>query len=279
MALWGGALVVSRGAYEVIPPLALTFFRWCAALIVIFPFVINDISRIKSYIKSWRSIGLVAILIIFGNTMSVIAVNFTTAINASLINGSQPIFTALIALFFIRDEVSIKKTLAIIIALFGVLIMISHGDISFLSFFSMNIGDLIMLLAVLAWAAYTIVLHKSDSLPGNALLLFFISLLGCVLTLPFYLVEYLLFGGFSFSGKAVGSILYLGVIATTVCIFIWNICIKAVGAVNAALFLNLIPIFGVFFAIIILGEYLFLYHIIGSVFIFTGVILGANSLK
>ncbi|OUU78511.1 MAG: hypothetical protein CBC38_07320 [Gammaproteobacteria bacterium TMED78] len=135
MALWGGALVVSRGAYEVIPPLALTFFRWCAALIVIFPFVINDISRIKSYIKSWRSIGLVAILIIFGNTMSVIAVNFTTAINASLINGSQPIFTALIALFFIRDEVSIKKTLAIIIALFGVLIMISHGDISFLSFF------------------------------------------------------------------------------------------------------------------------------------------------
>ena len=49
MALWGGALVVSRGVYEDIPPLALTFFRWCSALIILFPFVTNNLLRIKSY--------------------------------------------------------------------------------------------------------------------------------------------------------------------------------------------------------------------------------------
>ena len=279
MALWGGALVVSRGVYEDIPPLALTFFRWCSALIILFPFVTNNLLRIKSYFNYWRSIALVSTLIIFGNTMSVIAVNYTTAINASLINGSQPIFVALIAFFFIKDALSVKKILGILSALFGVVVMISHGDKSFLSLSNLNPGDLIMLLAVLAWAAYSVALQKSNSLPSNATLLFFISLLGCLLTLPFYLIEYFIYGGFSISNKTIGSILYLGVIATTVCIFIWNICIKSIGAVSAGLFLNLMPFFGVVFAIVILDEELLLYHLIGSFFIFIGIFLGTYSTK
>ena len=180
----------------------------------------------------------------------------------------------------IRDSaLSVKKILGILSALFGVVVMISHGDKSFLSLSNLNPGDLIMLLAVLAWAAYSVALQKSNSLPSNAMLLFFISLLGCLLTLPFYLIEYFIYGGFSISNKTIGSILYLGVIATTVCIFIWNICIKSIGAVSAGLFLNLIPFFGVVFAIVILDEELLLYHFIGSFFIFMGIFLGTYSTK
>ena len=136
-----------------------------------------------------------------------------------------------------------------------------------------------MLLAVLAWAAYSVALQKSNSLPSNSILLFFISLLGCLLTLPFYLLEYFFYGPFSLSNKTIGSILYLGVIATTVCIFIWNVCIKSIGAVSAGIFLNLIPFFGVLFAIIILDEELLPYHFIGSFFIFTGIFLGIHKIE
>ncbi len=57
---------------------------------------------------------------------------------------------------------------------------------------------------------------------------------------------------------------------------LWNLAIRSVGAMHAALFINLIPVFGAAFAMLFLGERLFAYHVIGAVLVFIGILMAVR---
>ena len=277
MALWGSSLVVARAAHEIVPPLAFTFWRWVVAVLVLLPIVWRKLPATMPYVRrSWRSLALLCGFMVVGTTFSVIAVNYTTAINASLINGSQPIVTALAAFLVVRERMSLRSGLGVLAAFIGILVMISQGSPQFLLDLAINSGDLVMLIAVLAWAFYSVELHRQPEHPSGNVLLFFIACTGLVTGLPFYIVETVFVREFVPSRNGVAAIIYLSVAATLLAVYLWNLAIRSVGATHAALFLNLIPVFGAAFAMLFLGESLYTFHVIGAAFVLLGIVMAVR---
>jgi len=278
MALWGSSLVVARAAHEIVPPLALTFWRWVIAVLVLLPIVWRKLPGTMPFVRqSWRSLALLCGFMVVGTTLSVIAVNYTTAINASLINGSQPIVTALVAFLVLRERLSLGSGLGVIAAFVGILVMISHGHPLRLLDLAINIGDLVMLIAVIAWAFYAVELHRRSECLSGDVLLFYIACAGLITMLPCYIAESIFVREFVPSRNGVIAIVYLSVAATLLAVYLWNLVIRSVGATLAALFLNLIPVFGAVFAVLFLGESLYAFHLVGAVLVFLGIVMAVRS--
>ena len=277
MALWGSSLVVARAAHEIVPPLAFTFWRWVIAVLVLLPIVWRKLPGTMPYVRrSWRGLSLLCGFMAIGTTLSVVAVNYTTAINASLINGSQPILTALAAFLVVRERLSRRSGLGVLAAFIGILIMISHGRPQLFLDLAINIGDLLMLIAVFAWAFYSVELHRQSAHPSGDVLLFFIACTGLVAVLPFYIAETVFVREFVPSRNGVAAIVYLSVAATLLAVYLWNLAIRSVGATHAALFLNLIPVFGAAFAMLFLGESLYTFHLVGAALVFSGIVMAVR---
>lgn len=274
MAFWGSTLVVARATHEIIPPLALAFWRWVVAVIVLLPFVWKKLPSTSVYLRqSWRGLLVLCAAMVVGSTLAVVSVNYTTALNASLINGSQPAITALVAFIVVRERLAPARGLGIAVAFLGIVVMIVQGDMDILRSMRFNVGDLVMVVAVVAWAVYSVEVHRQDNQPSSEVLLFFIASSGLIGVLPLYLVETMYVRAFVPSWPGIAAIVYISLFASILAVGLWNVAIRSVGATRAALFINLIPVFGAAFAMIFLRERLYLYHVVGALFVFLGIFL------
>lgn len=272
--LWGTSTVVGRGVHEIIPPVGLSFWRGMAAAAFLLPFVIGDLRRKWPLIKrSWRWVLFLGIAQMWPQAAFLLSVNFTTAINATLVNASQPAITAVIAFVILRDKLSLRQILGIIAALFGVFTMIVRGDFGALGNFDINIGDIIAVVAVCGWAIYAVTVSHIPRELGLTTTLFLIMFVGSLTLAPFYVLETAFLRPVPLTLTSLWIILGLGIFISATSVFIWNAGLRVVGPNRATAFLNLIPVFGAGLAIIFLGEQLFQFHIIGAVLVCGGIML------
>ena len=238
------------------------------------PFVGKELPSTRDYLRySWRGLLVLCAAMVVGSTLAVVAVNYTTALNASLINGSQPAITALVAFIAVRERLAPVRGLGIAIAFLGIVIMIAQGQLELLRSMRFNAGDLVMVVAVVAWAVYSVEVHRQVNQPSSEVLLFFIAVCGLVGVFPLYLLETIYVREFVPSWPGVAAIVYISFAASVLAVGLWNVAIRAVGPTRAALFINLIPVFGAAFAMIFLRERLYLYHVVGALFVFFGIFL------
>jgi drug/metabolite transporter (DMT)-like permease len=277
MVIYSSPPVVTRSVSMGVPPLALSLSRWVIAAIILLPFVWRKLPREWSNLKRHGpSLIFMSLFMIFGSTMSVLAVYFTTATNAVLVNASQPAITAALAWAIGGTLLLGRQRLGIACAFIGILIMIARADLGVLLGLELNIGDFIMLLAVIGWSTYAVLLPRRDYTPGGTTLMFFISVTGTVFLAPAYLVEAAVVGHFEFTREVVAAMLYLGIFPTLLATVGWNLAIRAVGPNRTAIFVNLIPVSGAALAMIFLGERLYSYHLIGAAFVFAGIYLSVR---
>ncbi|MDH3419029.1 MAG: DMT family transporter [Gammaproteobacteria bacterium] len=277
MALWGGAIVTARGVYDIAPPVALTFWRWLLAMVLLLPFVWRKLPSF--WADSNRSLSALLPLscaMVLGTTLSVTAVNFTTAINATIINAAQAAMTALVAFVVLQERLVARQIFGIALAFTGILVMVFRGDIALLRSIEFNWGDLLMLGAIVSWAFYAVGLHRERHLPSGDVLLFVISVTGTFMLLPFYVLETAFWRGFVPSAEALGGIVYLSVASTLAAVYFWNVAIRSVGASRASVFVNLLPVFGAIFAMQFLGERLYVFHVAGAVLVFVGIVMAVR---
>jgi drug/metabolite transporter (DMT)-like permease len=277
MALWGGALVVARGVHELAPPFALTFWRWLLALVIVLPVVWHKLPELAASRRlRWASLLPLSGFMVLGTTLSVTAVNYTTAINATIINAAQAAMTATVAFVVLHERLVARQMLGIACAFAGILVMVFRGDPSLLLRVEVNWGDFLMLGAIVAWACYAVSLHKAQQLPSGDVLLFVMSATGVVCLLPLYVVEALWLREFHVSPRAIGAIAYLGVASTVLAVYLWSVAIRSVGASRAGVFVNLIPVFGAVFAMVFLGERLYAFHVTGALLVFVGIAMAVR---
>lgn len=272
--------VIGRSVHGVIPPLGLSFWRWCVGMIILLPFVLPRIgTTLGIYRKHLSAFALLGFLMVGSTSLILVALNFTTAINVSLINAVQPTLTLLLGVLFLKERVTGAAVVGICAALVGVVIMISKASWELLAGLQFNGGDLIVLVAMVGFSAYALNLKK---LPGELTVaesLFGITLAGSLMLLPFYILESLFYAKVHVSGS---TLLVVVELALLVCVFgnlMWNYGNRVVGPSRAAIFINLIPIFGALLAITFLGEQLYIYHLVGAFLICLGIWLVLGSLK
>jgi drug/metabolite transporter (DMT)-like permease len=277
MVIYSSPPVVTRSVSMGVPPMALALSRWIIAAVILLPFVWRRLPREWSNLKQHGpSLVFMALFMIAGSTMSVLAVYFTTATNAVLVNASQPAITAMLAWAIAGMTLLGRQRLGIGCAFIGILIMIARADLGTLLGLELNIGDFIMLLAVIGWSTYAVLLPRRNYTPDGTTLMFLISVTGTAFLTPAYLIEAAIVGDFAFTKEVVAAMFYLGIFPTLLATVGWNIAIRAVGPNRTAIFVNLIPISGAALAMIFLGERLHVYHMIGASFVFVGIYLSVR---
>jgi drug/metabolite transporter (DMT)-like permease len=277
MLIWGTPPVIARAMSIGVPAGALAFSRWFIASLVLLPFVWRKMPKEwPKWRENWKSLVPLALFMVAGSSLSTFSVYFTTATNAVLVNASQPAITALVLWLVAGDKLRGRQGLGIACAFVGILVMICRADWRVLVGLDINIGDLIMLSAVIGWSLYAVFVHRREYAPSPDVLLFLIALVGTIVLLPIVLVEHAIVGGFEPRPEYLTAMVYLALFPTLLATYFWNLAIGSLGPNRAAIFINLIPLFGAIFARFFLDEALYPYHIIGAVFVFVGIYLAAR---
>lgn len=272
--VWAGSIVLTRGLNEFVPPIGLSFWRWTVATIFLLPFAWREVKRQTSKIRPHLGlfVGL-GIIQVGSSTIMVFALDFTTAINATLVNATMPVGTAIVAWLLIRERSSVAQIIGIAVGVLGVAVMLARGDFQVVAGLSFNGGDLLAVLAVLGWATYAVRYRGTPNTIGSLTILFITFVVGSLSLLPFYVAETLFFEPVPLTIFTATSFIFLGVFSSVIGIYIWNVSIKSVGPARSAIFLNLIPVFGAALAIAFLGERLFFFHVAGAGMVAIGIYL------
>ncbi len=275
---WSGNFVLSRGIAEIIPPVALGYFRWITAFLILFPFTFRLVFRHNHLmIKHLRYLLALAFLGVAAfNTLIYKAMHYTTAINAVLVTSFIPILILIISSGVYKEKPTRIQLIGILVSITGIATIILKADINRLIQLSFNTGDLLVLIAAFSWAAYSVMLRSFPKDLHPLVFLQSIIFLGLVILTPFYVAELHFVGGFPINPSTVVSILYVGLFASVLAFIFWNKAVREIGANNAGPFIHLMPVFGTIFAIIFLGEKVAYYHVMGIMLVFTGILISTK---
>ena len=272
--LWSVGVVIARGVHDEIPLIGLSFWRWCAAVVLLLPFVWRDLHARSTLLKQHLPLLIIqGILIVGSGTLLFYSLNFTTAINATLVNAAQPVLTVMLAWVVLNERLNRLQLIGILSAFTGVGIMVTRASWNVITNLDFNLGDILVIVAICGYALYAINIRKLPATLGTfpALLVMLVS--GSLFLLPFYLAESFYLKPVSFSMKFIGIIIILSLLVSILSISMWNTANAVVGPGRAAIFVNLMPVYGSILAILFLGEKLFAYHVAGAVFVCAGIFL------
>ena len=273
---WSLNWVIGRAIAGHVTPFALAFIRWVVAVAVMMPFAWGDIRAHWPVIRrEWR---VMVWLAFWGtglhNVFAYAGLQYTTATNGVILTSSVPVMIIVLAWLVYRETITRVQMLGVLISLGGVLAILTRGDLSVLAQLSLNKGDIIILVGMFFWAAYTVFLrHKPMDLSGLALLAA-CGAIGIVLMLPFFLAEMLFMGGrIELTPATAAAMVYVGIFPTFVGYVFWNRGVAEVGSNVAGIFMHLMPVFGSLLAWMFLGEHIRPFHIAGIALILAGIAL------
>ena len=271
---WAVSIVIGRAVHELVPPVALAFWRGLIALIVVFPLAWPRLRRDWPVLRRrWR---LVLMLGTFGigvyNTIIYLGLQTTTALNAVLMQSATPLFILLCSFMLFRERPGLQQIVAVLISLLGVAVIAGQGSLQALLRFSLNRGDAFILVGIAISAIYAALLRRRPTVHPLSFLAATFAI-GTANTLPFYFWERLSGAVLHPTPGVLLAILCLGVFPAFIAYLFFNRGVELIGANRAGQFIHLVPVFGSLFAVVSLGESFRGYHLFGILLIAAGIIL------
>ena len=269
---WAGNIIFGKLIVNELPAEWTVFLRWVAGLILLIPIaqIVEKPSWGQIWRKNWVLIILLALLsIVLYTYLSYAALKFTSATNNALFTTLTPGLIMLFSLIFLREKVSVFQVIGLIISFVGVLIVLTKGNLLQLFHTQYNEGDAIMLLAVLCWAAYSLLLRKAKGI-SPVTLVTLIALVGAILMIPFLFFQPIHFDKITSLG--IVGIIYMGVFPSVGSFIFWNQGVKILGASKAGITMNLIPVFTAIISVI-LGHALEMSQMLGGLMTIAGMLL------
>ena len=274
---WAGNFILGRAFHSEIPPVALAFWRWVgAALLVTLPALPHLRRDRRALLQSWPTILLLSTLGIAAfNTLAYSGLQYTEAINAFLLQSLMPVLIVLLSFLIFREKVTRLQCVGILVSLCGAVTIIARGDAEILLSLSVNRGDLLVFTAIACYAGYTVMLRKRPHVHPLA----FIATtfwLGSLILVPIYLWETLTVATLELKPTTMLVIGYVMVFPSIVSYLCYNRGVELVGANRAGLFIHLMPVFGSSMAVLFLGEVFCWYHGLGILLIGAGIYLATR---
>ena len=204
------------------------------------------------------------------------ALDITLASNVSLIVCTTPILTIFLSHFFYKKE-PLKKNLfyGSVIALAGVALVVFNGS------FILKIkplGDFLTIIAALAWATYGVALKLLDSKYSILFITRKVFFYGFATLIPFLtLFPPKIDFSILVHPVVLANLLFLGLIASLLCYFVWNMAVKKIGVVPTTNYIYLIPLVTLITASLIIDEKITEIAIIGACLILSGVYIAQKN--
>lgn len=277
-AIWGGTFIAGRIVAQVMPPMTAATARFAIAVVLLLAvvrFAEGGLPRLnRSQVVMTAALGFFGIFVY--NLGFFIALSHMPAGRTALFVALNPIVTALLAALLLRERLAPRKWLGIAIAFSGAAVVITRGDL--LSVVrdigsSIGIGELVMFGAVSGWAAYTLIGRFALKNLSPIAATTYSAMWGLGFLALGATTEIALLDLSRVTWQVIASIIYLGA-AGTVIGFIWYYeGVKAIGPSRTSVFNNLVPVCGVAFGAVLLGEPILISMLIGGAMAITGVAL------
>jgi len=273
---WSGNFFSGKIAFlSDLSPFKLSFFRWILALLILLPFTYAQIIKDLEYYK--KNILLMTIISILGvtifNSFTYISLQTTMVINSTLMASVAPVMMIGFSWLIFRTKTTTLQFTGIVLSLLGAFAIVLKGNLNNLYNLYFTAGDLWMLGAVVSWCLYSVLLKKIDSKTSQLANLEVMIIIGVIFIIPFYIIESFNTTYLPSTGLDLAIIGYVAVFASIVAFFSWNKGVSIIGPNRASLFLHLIPVFSAIWAISFLNEKFAFFHVIGVLFILSGIIL------
>ena len=276
LILWGSSFVAIKFAYTTYPPLTLAAVRFVVATIILGALTLLPQNRVRLQKKDLLTVVICGLTGIFlYAVLQNIAMQWTSASSATLIIASYPIITLLMESLIYKKKLSGIKIVAILIAIVGVVILSyvkSEARVK-----GELLGIILFIIAGIGWAVYNFMMKSVVNHYPPITLQFYTTLVGTIFLLPLALLE---------RGQwreptllSFSMMMFLGVFCSVVAYLLYNRGLKTMAPSTVTSMLNLMPIIGVFFSWLLLGEQVTLRKIIGGAIVIFGVMLSVRKSK
>lgn len=268
---WACNYVLGEYALAEISPGSLTFLRWTIAIIPLFALAAwLERPNWASVLKHWKWHTLQGLLGLSAyNLLLYCALGFTTALNASIINAFNPALIAIGAAIFLRQRLTGFSVVGTLVALVGVITVLAQGSISRLLRLDFGAGELLMIGAIIVFAAYTILGRTgpqtppitavaAQSIPAAIIGLVFAAFTGGV-QLPQ-------------TGPGWGATLFIAILPSVGSYILWNYAMAALTPSKGGVFLNMVTVFTAVITII-WGKPFTGIELIGGAIVIIGVLI------
>lgn len=266
---WAGNFTVGELAVRSVDPLSLTWLRWVLASVPLLV-VAHLVERPdwRTVARRWPSLLALGVAGMAGYPMLLYAsLERTSAVSSSVINAINPAVMVVLAVLVGQGRAGRRGWAGVALGLLGVLLVLSRGDLSVLLALRLNSGDLIMLVAVVVWSAYTLGSRRLG-LPALSATALQVALAAVVLT-PFALGAGVRLPPDAPTWWAVAYIVVFPSIGAYLC---WNHAVPRVTAGTAGTSMNLVTVFVMVMATL-LGRPPSVVQVLGAALVVGGVLL------
>mgnify|MGYP001209702166 CR=1 FL=1 len=271
MVLWTSGIMVAKTIGDSMGALEFSFWRWAVAVIFIAPFAIPRVLTSMGEIRSKLiEVFLLGAFMAGGSTFLIWSVQMTTVFNASLFSATQPILTAILIFMLFSRALDKVQYLGIILGFCGTLIIISNVDMSLIMRMSFNIGDLLVVLAVLCYSLYAIYVNRWLS-DFCALSVMFYSSASTTIILSIIVFAFNDISFNIYNSELLGKIAYMALFPTIIATTMWNMGIRVLGPNKASAFINLMPVLGILASVKFFKDPVQIHHILGMILTCSGV--------
>nr|WP_280923332.1 DMT family transporter [Rhizobium halophytocola] len=270
--LWGGNAAFGKMAVGHVSPMVLTLSRWILALAIISaiagPQLRRDWPLIRRNLHILLGLGAVGYTAFNGFLYS--ALQYTTGVNGAIEQGGIPVLIFVLNFVLFRVPVTAVQIAGFAISFFGVVLTASHGDLATLAQLNLNYGDALLLVAVLAYALYTVGLRWKPAIHWKSMMAA-ASLGAAIAAVPPLLYEIAQAKAIWPDHIGIGVILYTAIFPSLVSQILYIKGVEGIGANRAGLFINLVPVFGTGLSVLLNGERLEPFHFLALVLVIGGI--------
>ncbi|AYB37444.1 DMT family transporter [Brevibacillus laterosporus] len=270
-SIWGGMYVVVKVVVDFVPPLELVWFRY---VIAIFALLMIGVITKQSWRIKKRDWLLIFIIGLIGNTISIVTQEvgtmLSTAQMGAIITSTTPAFMVLFARIILKEKITFKKAISIILATLGVCIIVGNAHIDS----SHQLGGVSLFIAALTWSLMSVLIKRVPEQYSQIVVTSYAILVAIALLTPFTIGRLAELDFQAMMHPSIwGGLLYLGVISTACAFLLWNRGLQMLNASSGGLFFFFQPIVGTFLGWLLLGEQIGFSFWIGTTLIFIGVLL------
>ncbi|MCY6379327.1 DMT family transporter [Hoeflea prorocentri] len=274
---WGGNAVAGKFAAGHVSPALLTSGRWLLALLLLLPFALPHLRRewsvLRAHFLFLLGMGIVGFALF--NNFYYLALNYTSAINGAIEQAAMPLLVFAANFLLFGQRVSYSQIIGFFISITGVALVATNGNLPGLLSLDVGYGDALLILSISFYGAYTVALRWMPKLHWSSAMVA-LALGALIGGAPFTVFE-------AWSGSLILPdmtgwfvIVFAAVFPSIVsqACFIKGVAI--IGANRGGLFINLVPIFGTLFAVLLLGEQLEMFHLIALGLVLGGIALAEH---
>ena len=276
---WSGNFIVGKaaGLFD-IPPFTLNFYRWLFAWLILAPFTLKEIYKIRFSIldnlKYVLILGITSITLF--NSIVYYSLQFTQVISGVLMISTIPVM-----IIFFSSRLKIEKTnlyqvAGVIFSMLGVVVIVTQLNEEKIKELRFNKGDLSIIVAMLSWALYSALLKKKKLELSQLSLLQVIISAGLFFLLPIYIIEMNQGRIVTLELPFILTLIYVVLFPGLASFICWIKGIGLIGANRSGIFLHLMPIFSTIMAILIFNEQFMIFHLVGAIFIISGIFLSSK---